>query len=553
MNDDWSYIRTVQLLAQTGHVTYNGWATAMLGWQLYFALIFVKLFGFSFTVVRSSMMVIGMATAFLMQRTFVRAGLREWNATLGTLTIVLSPLFLPLTFSFMTDISGLFSIVICLYACLRALEADDAQSQAKTISWIIVAVATSALGGTVRQIAWLGFLVMVPSTLWLLRRHRRVLWSGAAAYIAGLATIGLSLLWFQHQPYSVPEHILQGSLGIANAVSVAQNFVRLAFDAPLFLLPLLLLFVLVAPSFGRVARLRFSLGAACAILFALVQGQRHKLIFWLAPYLGNYVTVYGLVDGTPLHSPRPIVLEFAVRLLITGAAIAGILALFATLRTSFKTPFHVPETTAQPSSQTLAILLGPFTLAYLGLLLPRAAYGELFDRYLLPLLMLAALALLRYYQARVRPNVPAISLILLLPVAAFSVAGTHDTFAMYRARLAAIHEITSTGVPPTALDGGFEYNGWTQIETSGYINDPRIQNPQDAYHPPQTTLPTLCTPFLTKLLPAVVPRFTLAFDPGVCFGATAFAPITYRTWLGPPITTLYIVNATPAPPAQLLP
>ena len=124
VNDDWSYIKTVQILAQTGHIVYNGWATAMLGWQLYLGALFVKMFGFSFTSVRLSMLLVAMAIAFLTQRTMVRAGLSDWNAALGTLVIVTSPLFLPLAFSFMTDVTGLFSIVLCLYACIRALQAE---------------------------------------------------------------------------------------------------------------------------------------------------------------------------------------------------------------------------------------------------------------------------------------------------------------------------------------------------------------------------------------------------------------------------------------------
>jgi hypothetical protein len=121
--DDWSYIKTVQLLAQSGHIVYNGWATAMLGWQLYLGALFVKLFGFSFTAVRLSTLVVATATAYLLQRTFVRAGIRQWNATLATMTFVLSPMFLALEFGFMSDISGVFCTVLCLYMCLRALEA----------------------------------------------------------------------------------------------------------------------------------------------------------------------------------------------------------------------------------------------------------------------------------------------------------------------------------------------------------------------------------------------------------------------------------------------
>lgn len=32
--DDWSYTKSAQVFAQTGHFAYNGGATAMLGWQV---------------------------------------------------------------------------------------------------------------------------------------------------------------------------------------------------------------------------------------------------------------------------------------------------------------------------------------------------------------------------------------------------------------------------------------------------------------------------------------------------------------------------------------
>src|ERR1700691_1184589 len=92
MIDDWSYVKTVQVLAQTGHIVYNGWATAMLGWQLYFGALFVRIFGFSFTVVRYATVIETMATAFLLQRIFVRSGMNTCNATLATMTFILSPL-----------------------------------------------------------------------------------------------------------------------------------------------------------------------------------------------------------------------------------------------------------------------------------------------------------------------------------------------------------------------------------------------------------------------------------------------------------------------------
>ena len=75
ISDDFSYIRIAQVLAQTGHIVYTGWVTPILGWQLYLAAAFIKLFGFSFTTTRASIMFVAVVTAFLCQRTFVRAGI----------------------------------------------------------------------------------------------------------------------------------------------------------------------------------------------------------------------------------------------------------------------------------------------------------------------------------------------------------------------------------------------------------------------------------------------------------------------------------------------
>jgi hypothetical protein len=87
----------------------------MLGWQLLLGAIFIKLFGFSFFVLRAVTVLIATLTAFLFHRILVRCGINECNSSIGTLTLTLSPLFLPLTFSFMTDIGGFFVIILCQY------------------------------------------------------------------------------------------------------------------------------------------------------------------------------------------------------------------------------------------------------------------------------------------------------------------------------------------------------------------------------------------------------------------------------------------------------
>ncbi len=121
--DDMSYILIARKVAETGHIFYNGPTTPMLGWQLYLGALFIKLFGYSLTTVRMSTLLVSMVLAFVLQRALVRANIGERNATIGALALVLSPLYLVLSVTFMSDIQGLFAIVLCLYGCLRALQA----------------------------------------------------------------------------------------------------------------------------------------------------------------------------------------------------------------------------------------------------------------------------------------------------------------------------------------------------------------------------------------------------------------------------------------------
>ncbi len=213
--DDGLYIVMAQTLARTGHIAYNGWAASMMVSQLYLAAVFIKLFGFSFTTVRMSTLFIAGLIAWVVQRTLVRTGVTERNATIGTLALVLSPLYLMLSATFMNDIGGLFAIVLCLYGCIRALQASTDRS---AIAWLCFAVVTNAICGTSRQIAWLGVLVMVPSTLWLLRFKRRVLLAGAAAAFAGALFILACMHWLKLQPYVFPVPLVVSHFPIKEAL-----------------------------------------------------------------------------------------------------------------------------------------------------------------------------------------------------------------------------------------------------------------------------------------------------------------------------------------------
>jgi hypothetical protein len=512
----------------------------MGGWQIVWAAAFVKLFGFSFTLVRWTTLLVAMGTAFLLQRTFVRSGVGEWNAVLGTLTVVLSPLFIPLSLSFMTDVYGFFVIVLCFYCCLRALQAQTLNAM---VGWICFAALSNGIGGTARQIAWLGTLVMIPSTLWLLRDRRKVLLFGIPCVAVSAVFLLGAMHWLKQQPYSMPESLFSVRIGFHQLAHLARQFARVGVEFPLFLLPVLLAF-----SFALRGRLRWLtvVGVSVLLLLALMgKPLLHGEVSTqhLEPTMGNYVTQHGVVDGTPIQGERPVALTPGVRAGLTFLTVFAVFSLIAVVRVARQRTVKMVEETGTISSRDLCVVLLPFTLAYVGLLAPRASFDTVWDRYLLALLMVALVFLLRFYQREVGLRLPLASVVVLVCVTGYGVAATHDMFAMYRGRIAEIEVLQAAGIPSSAIDGGFEYNGWAQLMATGHINSPEIVNPRGTFSPTAFDPPLdNCHPEIPYLFPQLVPRYALSFDPGLCGGEAGFAPVVYETWLAPHRTAIYTIR-----------
>jgi drug/metabolite transporter superfamily protein YnfA len=540
MNDDWTYVQSARDLLRTGHIAYNGWAAAMVGWQLFTGALFAKLFGPSFTAIRSSTLMVAVATAILTQRCLIRAGLRAVNATLGTLALVLSPLFLPLALSFMTDIGSLFCIIACFYACLRALQARKNSAAAW---WLTFAAIGNVAGGTVRQIAWLGVLVLFPSTVWILRRRKNILPIGILLYAVSLAGIVGCLRWFSLQPNSVSGPLMPVQTDGQHIHHLLVELASLFFDCAMFLLPILSsFFVSTTLRNRRSADLLILSGVAC-LLAALFLSLCHPHAFaaLLAPYGGNYVSATGMVDGTPIQGTRPVILPLALRLSLTVAVIASLNCLGVYVWVNRKS-IPSARTEAQLSWNHLLLLLAPFSVAYVALLVPHGLAGALFDRYSLPLLFIGIVILLRLYQDRSGKALPPVSVILISLFAIYAVAGTHDAFRLFRAKAAAIAELRAAGIPDSEIDGGFEHNAMTQIQIAGHIDVDRIRRPLGIRDSPVPAFPNGCEPFMELVTPVITPGYALSFNPVSCGGPSGFAAIPYYDWTEFQARNLYIVR-----------
>ena len=521
----------------------------MLGWQLYFGAALIKLFGFSFTVTRMGTLAVAMGTGALMQRTLVRFGITAWNSAAATLVMLLSPVFMAVTFSFMSDIYGVLALVACCYCCVRALQATEERSAA---TWVCVAALGNAVGGTARQISWLGLLVMVPCTLWLLRKSRSVLWAGSLSTVAGVLFVAVTLRWFGQQPYALPEHVVPPiTTGVRFVlVHMIPLFVRLCVSEVLLLaMPLTLMFLPALFRKRRTLLLSSSVIVASVLVSTYLYKAHkvHKLARLCVPYLYNNLWYTGLEDFRAYLGNAPVVLTPTVRAVLTGLLFLGGLAFVCAIWLGPRAVGSGGDSRELGESEpldvrSLAILLLPCGLAYLLLLLPRHLSMVMLDRYFLfPEFVFLVFATL-LYQRNLRTQFAGGVWVSIAVLAVLDTGGMHDVFALYRAQSKLLGSISAQGVPRTAIDGGQQYNSWTELMVTGYVNDVRLVKPRGAYRPlPLVGLDDPCQTNALDHEPSVHAAYVVSFDPKACRGPAPVAPVTYTTFFAPHTRTMYAV------------
>lgn len=121
LNDDWNYIRSAQLLAEQGRMLITCWNCSTNLIQIVYGATLVKLFGFSFEVLRASTWLAGLgscvATYFLVKESSKRPVL----GFAAALTLMSNAIFFNLSSTFMTDVPFLAILISSMFFSVRAL------------------------------------------------------------------------------------------------------------------------------------------------------------------------------------------------------------------------------------------------------------------------------------------------------------------------------------------------------------------------------------------------------------------------------------------------
>jgi 4-amino-4-deoxy-L-arabinose transferase-like glycosyltransferase len=557
LNDDWAYAATARNLLYTGHFRVVEWAAPSLLTHALWGAAALRVMGDTYVALRCGTLLWALA-ALLSLYGLARVAFEPKTAVLAALALGLSPWFVSLSFTYMTDVPWLAMMLASLLAFIHALRPGSSGPPRRPL--LLLSGALVGAAALTRQFA----VVMAPAFVLVLaldaRRRHGARWMRPAAKDAFVWCAPVLAFFVPFQLWYVRVHgatqANRETVLRMRQVNVWKVLVHLAcvvHYAGLWLFPV----ALALPVWRRLkdivsSRERgfggeapivtrrqaivtlvlfggYAIGRPLAALFGAAADRPAAPIHELMPYLHNVFYLASLgpptITGTYMGwEPMPrsgawlgVVLTFASTI---GAVVA--LGLFRTTVDSAWRTWHGaatrPDTTR---SEMLGVLLLGACATYL---LWHLATGPfLFDRYLLPALPMVVLLGLQAAPAQV-PRSP-LFLGWIVALAVFSLGGTREYLSWNDARDRAVRALFASGIPVGDVDGGFEVNAPRHFEA--YLK--------------RTGALTRDESFWLKRTP-----YRISFWPASDPACTTEARYPYWTWPGSREQAVYVVHC----PAQ---
>lgn len=450
--DSWSYADVAYRLAQTGRLYYSGWGSPSVVFQSVWAVPWIRLFGFSFDLLRLITLPFSLAFVALTYLLGRRVGLRKEFALFAALIMATSPLYLSHACSFMTEPYACTFTVAGIYA---AIDSADAATPRRAKLWLWALVVASILGGSDRQSVWVMPLSLIPYLWWKRRQDRGFQTHALLALAASLLAMVVVIKYCM--PAYAPTSLTRTqmlSLLFQHSFTVFHRIVSVFMVA----------FFLALPAFFAAPKLLKRFTARQLALLALICIPVLLIVrigkIGLMPFIGTILSNYGLFPiGAGGLGFKPMLLTMPVRNLLTYLFLV-VVAIWSIAVSRKYLEFKL--------SRTAGMVFLISTCAYLPLLIPGAMAGFIYDRYCLPLLPLLLIWVLFSMQS-VTARVALPAYLCLLIFAGYAVVTTHDYFSELRARALAGQQLERRGVPADRMSIGFEFDGWTQVRTAGHV------------------------------------------------------------------------------------
>jgi hypothetical protein len=471
LNDDWLYARATKIFAETGHVHIDNYAAPSAVGQILFSAPFVKVFGFSHSLLRALTMALALGGLWALDAIAAACEVTLFARWVLALAVVINPLYLYLSTTYMTELYGWVPAMGSAAIWFRARRVQPSNGP---LVGLADAIAVGALAGAAfwcRQFAALVFPALLVSGLWPIVRLRewRRLRESAPMLLAASALFALIVrAWFAWARAT-------GNSGAAFADPAARLF-RLEPSMTLFEAGSMVVYLtaFLAPALLWLAwppRPRWGALAGTAALVALAflarrlcqtlggpdNGAEH--VHQHFPYVGNVLYNAGIGPVTMQESyysgaARPHWSPLAWRSI--ECAIFAALVLWL--------PFFQGAIESRAPRSRELVLFGAALAALNFFAFSQAFQLESFDRYYLASFLGFALAIAPFVAAPKGRARAALSAAAALALLAFGVAGVHDEFRWNDARWMLVNRARAAGVDPSNLQAGYEPAGWLSYD-----------------------------------------------------------------------------------------
>jgi hypothetical protein len=438
--DDWCYAISVEQLLNGQGFHVSAWSSTFPPVHLAWGTLFAWLGGFSYTSLRVSTLVlwlVGILGAYGMLRA-LRCGTAA--AFAGAVTFLLYPSPFVLAFSFMTDVPFIALSLLSLWALVVGLARERLGTLLGGLGLAFLAFFVRPVAIALPAGAFLGGLALRDPRL----RLRTVALAIATIVVMAVASTAATRLF----PW-------------AGDGGVQYRVMRLAF---IFLVPPIvyveaafsmmahvgLAIVPVVVGFGSPPRRGVWWTAAVVLAAALVVSA-------FAPSAVSALKFAHTVSVEELGAARPLLQGFpprtsaaaGVAFVATGVGLVAFVVLLGRVADGLRRGGWL-------RTPAWACIAG-FGIGSAGLCF---VFWFFYDRYYLPLVVVASALALADSAAPVSRRRGAGAVAVLVALALFDVTGTRDMLAYARAVTATAAELRAAGVPEIELDAGYVENGW---------------------------------------------------------------------------------------------
>jgi hypothetical protein len=470
-SDDWSYLLVQFRFVRDGTINLNNWVSMTLVGQVVLGAPVAVLSHRSITAMQAFTAVTGLVGLMAVVQLGRRLLPSVWHGAFVALMVAAGPLWGPLAASFMTDIPAFTLGMLSLLVGLAAL-----RRPAVSLPLVAASLALGFVGFSIRQYVIVTPLAVVLTAAWVLAACRDTRRLRTLAVLVGVFLVASAALfvWWRSLPQS---------LALAPAFPSPHSAKSLAIrGVDLFrLLGLLAAPAIVLAGPVRIVRRawragpRLTVAAASTTSIALAGIYLHVPT---RPFVGNYVARDGVLAHDVFSGTRPDVVPSAVfDLLVLVGSIGAVLLVVAAVPSAVTVARRLRQRELAPEDPGVAVVGLAFAGYAVAYVIALASGLPLYDRYVLPLVPLAAFGVLRVASPegavtatpdvtggpgryRPRQGVLAGAAVSLVALAVVGLAYTVDSASFDGTRWATATAATRQGFTPLQIDGGFEWNSY---------------------------------------------------------------------------------------------